>query len=171
MNPILSTSPELTPSHPRAGAAWNPWPYALIGYFAVFITAVVLFTAWSLHQKTDLVGTDYYDQEIRYQDQIDRLRRTAAVGPAVQIGYGSGRIKINLPTEHLSKGVSGVVHFYRPSNAALDHEVPLAVDTFGHQTIGAAGLIPGLWRVRVGWKAGGEEFFRDETIVVPHATP
>ena len=115
----------------------------------------------------DLVGTDYYDQEIRYQDQIDRLRRTAAVGAAVQVKYTPGRIEILIPTEHLSKGVVGAVHFYRPSDARLDHEIPLAVNTVGKQSIVTAGLSRGHWRVRVGWKSGGEEFYHDETIVIP----
>jgi len=36
----------------------------------------------------------------------------------------------------------------------------------GRQQIDARELRPGLWRVRIRWTAGTEEFFRDEAVVI-----
>jgi len=169
MNLSSAPLPVDGPADLSATPSWNPWPYALIAYFAVFISAVVAFTAWSLHQKMDLVGADYYDQDIRYQSQIDRIARTAAVSPEVQVEYLQGQVVLQLPREQAVRGISGTVQLYRPSNAGMDRTVPLAVDPSGTQRIEAKNLIPGLWRIRMGWKVGNEEFFRDTTVVVPHA--
>ena len=165
MNIVTPTLP--SPATPAA-QSWNPWPYALIGFFAVFISTVFGFVAWSLHQKMDLVGADYYDQEIRYQSQIDKIRRTAAMGPSLPIDYGQGRVSFRLPQAHVTKGVTGSVQLYRPSNAGMDRIVPLAVDSTGTQTLDASSLTPGLWRIRISWKAGGEEFYRDDSVIIPH---
>ena len=52
--------------------AFNPWPYALIAFFTVLITVIASFVTWSLRQDMELVGADYYDQEMRFQQRIDR---------------------------------------------------------------------------------------------------
>lgn len=161
----IATPPLPAPASPVA-PSWNPWPYALIAYFAVFISAVIGFVAWSVHQKMDLVGADYYDQEIRYQSQIDKMRRTAAMGPALPIDYAQGRITFRLPQEQVAKGVTGSIQLYRPSNAGMDRTVSLTVDSTGLQNIDATTLTPGLWRIRISWKAGGEEFYRDDSVVI-----
>lgn len=166
MNTAIPPLPDPATANP-ATPPWNPWPYALIAYFAVFISAVIGFITWSVHQKMDLVGADYYDQEIRYQSQIDKLRRTAAMGPAMPIDYAPGRITFRLPREQVSQGVTGSVQLYRPSNAGMDRTVPLAVDSTGLQHIDATALTAGLWRIRISWKAGGEEFYRDDSLVIP----
>jgi hypothetical protein len=30
-----------------------------------------------------------------------------------------------------------------------------------------AGLAPGLWRVRIQWKAGGTDYYADQKLVIP----
>ena len=56
---------------------------------------------------------------------------------------------------------------YRPSGAGLDQHLKLATDLKGVQNIEAQGLQPGLWRVKVEWKAGGEDYLLDQKVVVP----
>jgi hypothetical protein len=64
---------------------------------------------------------------------------------------------------------SGVIQFYRPSNAKLDHEIPLAIDAHGVQTIDAKAMAAGLWKVRLQWSVNGQEYFFDQAVVVTGA--
>src|SRR5947207_839195 len=57
----------------------NPWPIAIIAYFAVFISFIVTFIVWASHQRVDLVRADYYEAEIKFQQQIDRVERSRPV--------------------------------------------------------------------------------------------
>ena len=53
----------MNPSHPKKSL--NPWPYAVIGFFVVFISLIVIFIVFSLGQEIQLVRPDYYEEEIR----------------------------------------------------------------------------------------------------------
>lgn len=142
------------------------WPYAIIIWMSLFATGVFSYIVFAQGHKMDLVGTDYYDQEIKFQQQIDRMDRTRAVEREVAIAYVDGSIRVALPPEHVRQKVTGTVHLYRPSNAKLDQHFPLSLGAEAAQSIDAKALQPGLWKVRVTWKVGGEEFFHDKSVVV-----
>ena len=42
---------------------WNPWPWAIIGFFVVFVSCVFSFVIFATHQPMDLVRQDYYEEE------------------------------------------------------------------------------------------------------------
>jgi nitrogen fixation protein FixH len=145
----------------------SPWPYAIIGFFVVFVTFVAVFITWAVRQEMDLVGSDYYEREIRHQDQIDRLKRTIEFKGEADARYdaGSSRIIVRLPAAHAA-AAKGAIQLYRPSDAKLDREVPLALDAKGVQWIGTGRLRDGLWKIRVRWAANGEEYFFERPLVI-----
>jgi nitrogen fixation protein FixH len=148
--------------------AFNPWPYALIAFFAVFISCVVGFGIFAVRQKVDLVGADYYEQEVRFQKQIDRAARTKALGQPVAITYehATNQITVTLPAGPAAQNPLGQIRLYRPSDAALDREIALATDAQGRQCIDASVLKEGRWKVRVNWTAAGAEYFAEQTLLV-----
>jgi hypothetical protein len=146
----------------------NPWPYAIIGWFLLFGSGMAAWVVVAVRNDPELVRADYYEQEIAYQKQIDRLNRTAAVRGEVSVFYESAQqqIALRLPAAHLGNKSIGTVRFYRPSNAKLDFELPLALDATGAQRIPTDKLQGGLWKVRVQWTSGGQEFFHDQSVVL-----
>lgn len=148
----------------------NLWPFAIIAYLAVFATFLVIYVIWALGQKQDLVAENYYEQEIRYQEQLDRLQRTQAQIARTTIIFVAAQncIVVTLPAEQ-AQAAKGRIQLYRPANARLDREIPLAVNARGIQTLDASALAAGLWKVRVEWSVGGEEYFFDQTVIVTGA--
>jgi hypothetical protein len=146
----------------------NPWPYAIIGWFLLFGSGMAAWVVVAVRNDPELVRADYYEQEIAYQKQIDRLNRTAAVQGKVSVSYESAQqqIALRLPAAHLGNKPVGSIRFYRPSNAKLDFEVPLALDGTGAQCIPTGKLQGGLWKVRVQWTSSGQEFFHDQSVVL-----
>ena len=147
--------------------AFNPWPYSLMAFFAILITLIVSMVTWSMRQDVDLVGSDYYDQEMRFQQRIDSTKRAQAFGGQVAIAYAADQIRVSIPAAHAAQHANGTIRLYRPSDAKLDREVKLAVNADGTQQVGVAGLLPGLWNARVAWTVGGEDFFHDENLIIP----
>lgn len=146
----------------------NPWPCAIIGWFLVFGSAMAAWVVVAVRQDPDLVRSDYYEKEIRHQNQIDRMNHTTALRGEVSIAYDDAtqQIVLRLPAAHVAQQPTGQVHFYRPSDARLDFEVPLGLDVNGTQKIDAAKLRAGLWKVRLQWSAGAQEFFYDQSVVL-----
>lgn len=144
------------------------WPYALIATFAVFISWLATFAVIAVRNTMDLERADYYEQTIRYQDQIDRAARGAGVRNELAVAYepATGSVQLQIPAEHARRKASGTVTFYRPSDARLDRDIPLAPDVAGRQSLDVAGWPAGRWKLRVTWQVDGQDFYFDDSIVV-----
>lgn len=147
---------------------FNPWPYSIIGFFALVVVAAVVWVGFCIGHSTDLVAADYYEQEVEYQKQMDRMERVQELSGRASVSYRAedGFIRIQLPPEHSISDPAGLIHLYRPSQASLDQTLPLQVTVAGKQQVDARALTPGLWDVRVQWTSGGQEFFLTEKINV-----
>jgi hypothetical protein len=146
----------------------NLWPFGIVTAFVLFIVGTIALITISVSSSTDLVNADYYEQEIRYQGQLDRLSRAQGLPAKAKAAYDHARraILISLPREHASAGARGEVHLYRPSAAGLDQNVELKLDASGTQILDAADLRPGLWKVKVAWTVAGHDYAIEETVIV-----
>jgi nitrogen fixation protein FixH len=144
------------------------WPLGITTAFILFIAGTATMIALACRSNTDLVARDYYEQEIRYQSRIDALKRTQDLSPEAGIAYEatSDSIRITLPAEQARPDIQGRIELYRPSAAGMDQQLPLQLDTTGAQTLNAAPLQSGLWRVKIFWAFGGQDYSADQQIVV-----
>jgi nitrogen fixation protein FixH len=146
----------------------NLWPVGILVTFALFFAGTAGLVVMACSQKVDLVSTDYYEQELKFQGRIDRVERTRHTVTQAVVAYDAAArcITVSLPAEQAAHEVSGRIELYRPSASRLDRVVKLEPDTKGIQRVDAAGLIPGLWKVRVSWKVESQDYFLDQKVVV-----
>ena len=154
---------------PHSDKSFNPWPWAIITTVSLFAVTMIGFAIFSTFHRVDLVAADYYEQEIRYQRQMDRTGHALALGGQVEVAYDAAArtIQVRLPAQHAR--ASGRIHLYRPSSAGLDRDLPLELNDRGQQTLDAADLVPGPWQVRISWKVADREFYQDSRVVIPKA--
>ncbi|MCX6896479.1 MAG: FixH family protein [Verrucomicrobia bacterium] len=143
------------------------WPVAITTFFILAALFLGSFVIYALRQREDLVAANYYENEIRYQQQIDLQNRSQAVAAQVVVTYEpvANRIVVTLPAAQ-ARGAAGKIHLYRPSDASLDRDFPLTLDADNAQQLDATKLQPGLWKVRVQWTANGQEYFIDQRVIV-----
>lgn len=149
-------------------SSFNPWPVSIIVFFALAICGVVTFVIYCSRNHVDLVAADYYEQEVRYQDQLDRANRATSLQAPAQIDYNTATrlITVSLPADHLQQSLKGWIQLYRPSAASLDQKLPLAVNAAGKQLIDGKILTDGLWHVRVSWNLNGADYYFDQKLVI-----
>jgi nitrogen fixation protein FixH len=147
----------------------NFWPVGVVLTLVLFFAGTVGLVVMACSQRADLVSANYYEEEIGFQKQINRADRTARLEFKAAVSYDAvaKRLILSLPTGVADPAAQGQIQLYRPSEAALDQQVALHLNSNGAQAIDAAALKPGLWRVRVNWTAGGREFYLDQKVVVP----
>ncbi len=147
----------------------NPWPWAIILTFVVFISGTVGLVVMACSQKVDLVSANYYEQELKFQGQLERMKRTAQLGAQAAVSYDAAqkRITIALPPEQARHELRGQIQLYRPAQANLDRQLTLQPDAGGVQSLDASALKPGLWKIRVSWTVGQQDYFIDQKIVIP----
>lgn len=149
--------------------SWNPWPWAIIGFFVVFVSCVFSFVVFATRQPMDLVRQDYYEEELKYQKQIDSHQRTESLLEKVSVRYEPKpeQLIIALPSATSRNASQGTVHLYRPSDAQLDRHLDLSLDASARQTLNVQGMKPGLWKLRLNWTTGGETYSHEQTLVIP----
>jgi hypothetical protein len=98
------------------------------------------------------------------------MNRSHALASRVVVTFDPAQqvVVVSLPA-NLTQGATGRVHFYRPSDARLDRELPLALNADGVQRFDAKELAAGLWKVRVLWSVEGKEYFLDQPVIVTGA--
>ena len=131
----------------------------------------VLLLAGSLYiansQKNDLVTKDYYDRQIKYQEQIDRIQRATDLSNPFRLDYepGSRQLAVHFPERFLSEDVRGSITLYRPSDANLDRSIPIALDDNGIQIIETDRLAQGLWRVKINCAVDTLDYYHEEVVI------
>jgi len=140
--------------------------------FGLFICGTIGMIVFACSQKADLVSADYYEQELKYQAQLDRLNRTGQLASRAEVAYDAAqqRITVCLPPEQVRRPVSGRIHLYRPSAAGLDRQLDLRPDEQGVHALDAADLRPGLWKVRVSWTVDHQDYYLDQIVVIAAKT-
>jgi hypothetical protein len=144
----------------------NLWPAGIILAFVLFFVGMAGVVVIASTHREHLVNANYYEQELKYQNQIDAAARAQKSGAAIVCDAMAGQVVIALPATQLARQLSGTVEFYRPSAPELDREFPLTPMADGTQTINVSRLAAGLWSVRVKWNAGGEDYFLEQKITV-----
>jgi nitrogen fixation protein FixH len=146
----------------------NPWPIGICAAFALFALGTACLVAMACSQKVELVSVDYYEQELRFQGQIERTKRAAKLGNEASVGYDRSNkaIKISLPAGQAIQGLKGHIKLYRPSAGGLDQDLPLEVNQNGSQALDASHLRRGLWKIRVSWTAEGQDYFIEQKLVI-----
>ena len=144
----------------------NPWPLGIILTFVVFICGTVGLVVMACRHNVELVNNNYYDQEIQYQSRIDSAVRAHELGANVSYDGAARHIVISLPGTQAAGKVAGQIQLYRPSAEGMDREFKLEPAANGIQTLDAAGLPPGLWKIRVSWNSEGRDYFLDQKIII-----
>nr|WP_238395816.1 FixH family protein [Pontibacter pudoricolor] len=126
-----------------------------------------MFVYKAMNQDVDLVSKDYYEQEIKYQDQIEKVRRTQALGD-VMLNYSADdkTILLQMPATYKDKNLTGTITLFRPSNDKLDEQLPLQLGRDQSQLLDAKDLDSGIWKVRVNFSDGEDTYYTEKVIQI-----
>lgn len=139
--------------------SWGKWIVAAFVLFGLFIGVLVTI---SMRQDVDLVAADYYQKELVYQDQIDRIKNTNALAlkPSLEIQEGK-YLTIYFPDMNIEKGQ---VHLFRPSGSQMDQRFALRASADSVQQFNLKTLEKGMYKVKLEWTMEGKEYFMEEII-------
>jgi hypothetical protein len=135
------------------------WGYKIAVFFGAFVLITTGVTVYLMNQKVDVVTENYYEKELKYQDQIDKITRTRALKESVEITNTGKELIIkfpNLPDKNQNKDL---ISLYRPSDDSKDVKIPVQTDTSRTQVVSIDRLVRGYWKVKINWTSGGSEYY------------
>lgn len=141
------------------------WGNRLLIAFILFIALIGTLVYKAINVKTELVATDYYSQELKYQDKINGINNANAIS-AVSIDQDNDKITINLPAEMKGDSVSGEAWFYCVTDAAKDRHIKLNIAADGAQIISKKELAKGNMQLKLTWKAGNKDYYTERNLLI-----
>jgi hypothetical protein len=144
------------------------WAWGIAVVYSFFVLILVGFVIFSTLNQVDLVSDDYYAQEIKYQQQIDRINRARTLDHTVTWRLENNEQKIYLTFPALKKDriISGKIILFRPSDATKDRVYPLHPNRNGVQVIDVRSLSKGFWRLKIFWNINKLEFYEEGIVVI-----
>lgn len=143
------------------------WGHGIVTAFILFISFIGYFV-WrmSTDPATDheLVTHSYYQEELRYQEEIDALKASQRDGYGLRIEKAEGGgLRVEFPAGLNHRAIEGTVSLYRPSDRHLDSDLPLDLSN-PLMLIPDSRLLDGRWDIRVDWAYAGTRYLYKETI-------
>ncbi|MCG6959238.1 MAG: FixH family protein [Ignavibacteriaceae bacterium] len=142
------------------------WGTGIFISYSVFMLLTIITAVYFMNQDVSLVTDDYYQQELKYQDQIDKIERTNALSEKPAIDFDGLGVNISFPKLLIEKNVVGKIHFYRPSDPGLDFALPISLNSEGIQLISTKQLAAGYWRLKLNWMMNGKEYYNEKAIII-----
>jgi len=144
------------------------WPWAIAIFYICFVLLLLGYVIYSTFNHIDLVSYDYYTQEIKYQQQIDRINRTRSLKQSVEWSYDREKkiIILNFAPAQNDQRISGKIIFFRPSDANQDKTIKLKPDKNGIQLIPVNSLSEGFWRIKIFWNLNQLEFYQEGIVII-----
>lgn len=141
------------------------WGHGILVFFAIFFTLAAIFLVFAFGRHNDLETQDYYEKGANYSLQMEIDKRSARYSDSVWIVRGNGVLAFNVCEEIKNSSDSLMVHFYRPSNEALDYHTKLAIDS----TIidfDSSVLAHGRYEVKMNWQMDGSAYYLKKDLQV-----
>jgi hypothetical protein len=143
------------------------WGTRIAILYLAFVAMIGTLVFLTMKQDVDLVSPDYYQREINYQQQLDRMNASNSLETRPEIKVTANGIQIKFPEEMNSKRISGEIEFYRASDATKDFTEKIVTDSSATQMIGAGKYSAGLYAVKLTWSAGGNNYYDEIPLYIP----
>ena len=139
------------------------WGHKIGLLYTAFVVGMLFMAYKSSQQKFDLVQTDYYAAEIKYQEVIDASERSKALGGNLIVKFEKDSVKILLPVLFNGSKVKGKLHLYYPADKQQDQN-------FDFETINASAAFKigqykkGNYTIKLGLIKSGVAYYYEQKI-------
>ncbi|HLK29650.1 MAG TPA: FixH family protein [Puia sp.] len=141
------------------------WGYKILVVYSLFIAGILFLVYKSSIQKMDLVTTDYYGKELKFQEQIDEIKRADALSENVQYEIKSNQLLIKFPKDFSGKKITGTAELYCPADENKDVKRNISLqDTLLTMPITSANK--GLHELHILWSVDSVKYYFEKKIII-----
>ena len=143
------------------------WGTGIVIAFIGFISFIMYFVINMNTDKKldhDLVTEDYYKQELKYQNDIDKEKNAKTLSANLKWQKTENGMLISFPENLEPSNISGKVFLYRPSNKQLDFETTFSLSNH-NLLIPDKRLLDGRWNIKIDWSYKGNNYLYKEEIL------
>ncbi len=144
------------------------WGKSITLVFVVFFATIFTVVYKSTQRDVNLVTPDYYEKEIVYETQIEKIRNAKKLKALPKLIYQSeGKIaQLQFPAALAESFNEGEIHFFRTSDATLDFKLKIYLNENGTQSYDLSTKKEGRWKVIIDWKSNQIPYYMEQTIFI-----
>ncbi|WMI69893.1 FixH family protein [Mangrovimonas sp. YM274] len=142
------------------------WGTGIVIAFIAFMSFILYFVIMMSKDRNDhhLVTEDYYQQELQFQNDIDKLNNAKSLESNLRWQKTDSGMLISFPENLQAQKITGNIELYRPSNKHLDYKAPIKL-TNHSLLIPNDHLLEGRWDIRVDWSYEDNAYLYKQQIV------
>jgi hypothetical protein len=140
------------------------WGKSIVAAFVLFAGFIAVIVTICMRQDVNLVSSQYYKEDLDYQQQLDRKNNTEALTEKPQIILSSNQLQVSFPVNTTIEG--GSIKVFRPSDDKLDQLFGLNASDDSVQVFPLQALTSGAYRVKMVWVVKGTEYYMEKFIVI-----
>lgn len=134
------------------------WGTGIAIFYIAFMAVMIGFVIKSKQYDHSLVVDNYYEEDLAYQSQFDKISNQQTKGN-LQFVQKEDFIELAF-----AKKGEGTLLFYRPSDKSLDFELPIQMDSKNQMKVPTKNLKSGRWQLKCNWGSGGNEFYKEYNL-------
>ena len=144
------------------------WGNKILVTFIVFVGILFTLVYVSVNTEFNLVEDNYYEQELAYEDQIQRIKNHEGLAekPVFKLDRINLKADLNFPQAIADQLEEGTVLFYRSSTARFDQTFDLELDENGQFQVDISEFPIGAWKIKLKWKDSAKEYYREIDFVI-----
>jgi hypothetical protein len=139
------------------------WGKGIVLVFIGFALFIGVLVAVCMKQEINLVSSDYYQQELDYQQQIDRIENASTLRERPSIRVASDSLSLNY--KDLSLVTKGVLKLTRASSSRNDVSFLIDGNEISDKIrFPLSGLPHGRYKGTFTWVMNGKEYYIDQPV-------
>ena len=141
------------------------WGYKIFIVYGIFVAGILCLVFKSSSQKMDLVTTDYYAKELKYQEKIDEKKRTSALSEDIRYEIKENYIALYFPKDFAGKKITGKAELYCPADEDRDIKQDFSIqDTAA--VLNISKLNKGQNELHISWQVDGVNYYFEKKIFI-----
>ncbi len=142
------------------------WGHKITFVITAFIIMMLGMVAVALNQSNELIDSNYYDKELKYQSLIDASHNLNSVEKAALIKQTDEGLVLSIPLSLIENFEEGRLEFLKIENQKQDTTLMFTPAQDGNFKIENSTVSTGLYLARVWWKSQNKAYYREQKLWV-----
>jgi len=143
------------------------WGHGITLTFIVFVVFILAMIFKSTENNIHLVSEDYYNDELRFQEKIDKIQNTKLLAAKPTFVLSGRELVLTFPQDLLGGGpLKGTVTLFRPSDSRFDKDFELRLSDEGVQKIDLQKTLSGFYKVQLEWTDHAKTYYTEKEITL-----
>lgn len=140
------------------------WGYKILLVIIGFIVTMLSMVYFAYKQNNEMIDTNYYEKELKYQTLIDASNNLNNVTSDTLIKQDLHGISIKIPRVLISDFIKGKIEFIKNDNEKKDIVLNFSPDTNGVFKMDLAKFSKGYYTARINWENAKTTYYREQKL-------